>query len=70
MKRTLELPEELADILEVYLKENSPQALIIYMQERLGIFEPEYKDISELLAVAGMIKDSHLKPEDFSEDSF
>ncbi|MCL1469148.1 hypothetical protein [Argonema antarcticum] len=70
MKRTIELPEELADLLEQYLKENSPSGLILYMRERLGIFEPEYKDLSELLAVAGMIKDSHLNQEDFSEDSF
>ncbi|MEG4348717.1 Imm30 family immunity protein [Microcoleus sp. LAD1_D3] len=57
MKQTIELPKELADLLEQYLKEIPPNQLIVYLREQLGLVKPEFQGLSDLLAVAGVAKD-------------
>ncbi|MBO1349081.1 MAG: hypothetical protein EBE86_017595 [Hormoscilla sp. GUM202] len=49
MKRTIELPEELADLLDNYLKYHASEELCHLLKSAIPI-EPEFKDLSRLIS--------------------
>ena len=67
MKRSIELPEKLAELIEEYLKERPYEELCGLLQSTLAI-KPEFKDLSGLLALSGIVKQAPRNAADHAED--
>lgn len=57
MKRTIELPEELVEILDKYLKYHSSEELCRLLKSAIPL-EPEFKDLSRLISLAALVKEA------------
>lgn len=66
MKRTIYLPEELARLNE-YLKKHPQETLSSIVQEALEV-KLVHKDVSKLLALAGVVQNAPCNASDRAED--
>ncbi|MDJ0661947.1 MAG: hypothetical protein QNJ42_21040 [Crocosphaera sp.] len=67
MKRTIYLPDELAQRLSNYLKEHPQETLSSLVQNSLET-KLESKDISKLLELAGIVQDAPRNASENAED--
>lgn len=67
MKRTVYLPDELAERLNEYLTKHPDETLSSIVQEALEV-KLVSKDVSKLLALAGMVQNAPYNAVDHAED--
>ena len=67
MKRTVYIPEELGESLSEYLKEHPEETLSSIMQEAIHR-KLAQKNVSDFLALAGIVKDAPCNARENAED--
>lgn len=67
MKRTVYLPDELAERLNKYLRKHPDETLSSIVQSALEVKLAD-KDVSKLLALAGVVQDAPCNASDRAED--
>ena len=67
MKRTVYLPDDLAERLNEYLKEHPEETISSIVQEALEV-KLAHKDVSKLLTLAGIIQNAPCNAADRAED--
>lgn len=68
MKRTVYLPDELAERLNEYLREHPDETLSSIVQSALEV-KLAHKDVSKLLALAGIVQEAPCNAADHAEDN-
>lgn len=67
MQRTINLPDELAESLDVYLREHPSESISSLIQAALTV-KIIHKDNSKLLQLAGMVTEAPYEASDHAED--
>jgi len=67
MQRTIDLPDDLANRLDIYLKSHPVETLADLVREALEL-KQEDKDPAMLLELAGIVTDAPFNSDEFAED--
>ena len=67
MRRTVYLPDDLAERLNKYLREHPDETLSSIVQSALEV-KLAHKDVSKLLALAGIVQEAPCNAADHAED--
>ena len=67
MKRTVYIPDDLAERLNKYLREHPDETLSSIVQSALEV-KLAHKDVSKLLALAGIVQEAPCNATDHAED--
>ena len=67
MKRTVYIPDDLAERLNEYLREHPDETLSSTVQSALEV-KLAHKDVSKLLALAGIVQEAPCNAADHAED--
>lgn len=67
MKRTVYLPDDLAERLNEYLRAHPDETLSSIVQQALEV-KLAHKDVSKLLALAGVVQEAPCNAADHAED--